>query len=52
MSAESVRHPLERVDISKAYPSFLKWVNDNEPKWYIDYDKKMVYNLGKFEYID
>lgn len=52
MSAESVRHPLEKVDISKAYPSFLKWVNDNEPKWYIDYDKKMVYNLGKFEYID
>jgi len=51
MSDRSVRHPLERVEIYKAYPYFGKWFESQDLyNWYQDFTKESVFTQKDFNY--
>lgn len=51
MSDRSVRHPLERVEIYKAYPYFDKWFESQDIyNWYEDFTKENVFTQKDFNY--
>lgn len=50
---ESVRHPLENVKITNAYPDFALWVqSQNFSSWYGNYDVDKVYTQKDFNYFN